>query len=62
VGKYRKLKEYELEYTKWGESRCQHVVRATLNQLLKNGWVERIRRGVYVLRLKNERGGGKISY
>ena len=50
VGKYRKLLEKDYEITKYGEQRYKHVVRATLNQLVKAGLVERLRRGTYALR------------
>jgi predicted transcriptional regulator of viral defense system len=50
VRKYRKLTEEDSEVTKYGEPRYQHIVRATLTSLAKGGFVERIRRGMYVLR------------
>ena len=50
IGKYRKLNEFDLENTKHGETRYKHIVRATINQLLKKGMIERIRKGTYVLK------------
>ena len=49
VQKYRKLTEEDFSITKYGEPRYQHAVRAILTQLVKKGWVKRLRRGVYVL-------------
>ncbi|MFQ6085971.1 MAG: hypothetical protein ACE5OY_06890 [Candidatus Bathyarchaeia archaeon] len=50
VDKYRKLAEKDFEVTKYDEPRYKRIVRATLNQLIKEDLVERIRRGVYILR------------
>lgn len=50
IGKYRTLDERELEYTKWDEPRYHHIVRATLNILYNDGVIDRIRRGVYILK------------
>jgi len=50
VQEYRKLAESDLEITKYGEPRYKHVVRATLTKLVEKGWVERARRGFYVLK------------
>jgi Mn-dependent DtxR family transcriptional regulator len=47
--KYRKLREEDLELTRWGEPRYQHVVRAALHNLLEGGYVKRICRGMYTL-------------
>jgi len=48
VQKYRKLTEEDSSITKYGEPRYQHIVRATVSQMVKEGWVERLRRGGYV--------------
>ena len=50
VSKYRKLAESDFETTKYGEERYRHVLRAVLNQLVRKGWVERIRRGIYMMK------------
>jgi len=50
VRKYRKLGEGDLEINRWGEPRYQHTIRHTMYALVKGGSVERIRRGIYVLR------------
>ena len=48
VQKYRKLTEEDSSITKYGELRYQYIVRATLCQMVKEGWAERLRRGGYV--------------
>jgi len=60
VGRHRRLSGQDLQITRYGEERYHHVVRATLNQLVKAGRLERIRRGVYALpeRAGEERAGG----
>ena len=50
IGKYRKLNEFDLEITKYGEPRWNHIVRSIIQSLLKKGMIERIRRGAYVLK------------
>lgn len=50
IGKYKKLNEFDLEIIPYGEPRYHDTVRATINPLLKRGMIERIRRGVYVLK------------
>jgi len=50
VKKYKKLTRKDYEITNYDEPRYKHVVRAILNQLVKKGWVERVRRGVYIMR------------
>ena len=50
VDKYKKIREWHLETTKYGEPRYKHIVRATVNNLNRKGLVERIRRGMYILK------------
>jgi predicted transcriptional regulator of viral defense system len=50
VHKYRKLTEWHQEDIGYREPRYQQIVRATLSWLVKEGHVERLHRGVYVLR------------
>ena len=50
IGKYRKLSDFYYEITKHKEPRYQHIVRATLRKLKKDGCVENLRRGVYILK------------
>ncbi len=50
IGKYRKLNEFVLENNNYGETRYKHIVRARITELFKRGMIERIRKGVYVLK------------
>ena len=49
IGKYRKLGDWELEYTEWNEPRYQHIVRGILARLKKDRLIDHVGKGLYVL-------------
>lgn len=54
VARYRKLTEWDLEETVWNETRYENTVRRAMTDLVRMGYAERIGKGVYVGREKNE--------
>lgn len=50
VKQFKKLTEYHFEITKYSELRYHHHVRAYIENLVKKGKIERIVRGMYVLK------------
>ena len=54
VARYRKLTEWDLEETSWNETRYENTVRRAMTDLVRMGYAERIGKGVYVGREKNE--------